>query len=187
MRLKWMTAAAAAAAVAGCAPAGTSPGPERDATVVAVASSAGRTDLEVRQRAVDAATFVNLDAPPDRVWAVLDRAYTDSGIPVMLRDPEHWTMGNRDMEISRRLNGVTLSHYFTCGSTSMGTEAADSYRLQVNVVSTVMKQGTGTHVETYARALARQVGTSSPPLNCTSTGALEKAIANRLSVLVAAG
>ena len=167
MRTKWMMVAAVSAVV-GCAPAGTSPGPERDATVVSV-PTAGRQDLESRQRAADVATFVNLDAPPDRVWAVLDRAYADSGIPVMLRDPEHWTMGNRNLEIARRLNGTQLSHYFTCGSTSMGTEAADSYRLQLNVVSTVMKQGNGTHVETYARALARQVGTSSPPLNCTST------------------
>ena len=181
--MKWMTVAVAAAA-AGCAPAGTSPGPERDATVVSVASSAGSHDLAVRPRAEDVATFVNLDAAPERVWAVLDRAYTDSGIPVMLRDPDHWTMGNRDMEIARRLNGVALSHYFTCGNTSMGTEAADSYRLQLNVVSVVMKQGAGSHVETYARALARQVGTSSPPLNCNSTGVLEKEIANRLSVLV---
>jgi hypothetical protein len=175
---------AAIAAAAGCAPAGTSPGPERDATVVSVPTY-GSQDLESRQRAADVTTFVNLEAPPDRVWAVLDRAYTESGIPVALRDPEHWTMGNRDMQIARRLNGVSMSHYFTCGNTSLGTEAADSYRLQLNVVSRVMQQGTGSRVETYATALARQVGTSSPPLVCTSTGALEKAIANRLSVLVA--
>lgn len=180
--MKWI-GMAAAVAVAGCATAGGT-GPERDTTVVSV-PTAGREDINARARTQDAATAVSLPAPPDRVWAVLDRAYTDSGIPVVLRDPDHWTMGNRNLEISRRLNGNALSRYFTCGNTSLGTEAADSYRLQVNVVTTVMQQGAGSQAVTYVHALARQPGTSSPPLNCTSTGALEKEIANRLSVLLA--
>jgi citrate lyase gamma subunit len=77
-----------------------------------------------------------------------------------------------------------LSRYFTCGSTALGTEAADTYRLQLSVVSTVLRQGSGSRLETTVEAIARQPGTSSAPVNCSSTGELEKAIANRVSVAV---
>ena len=182
----WL-AAAAALALAGCATAGAGTAPQRNTTVVSVSATgrqAGSQTLELDRYAATAATASSLLAAPAEVWVALDSVYAALGIPVAMRDPAHWTLGNRNLEISRRLNGNALSRYFTCGSTALGAEAADSYRLHVSVLSTVLQQGTGSRLETTAQATARQPGTSSAPLDCSSTGQLERAIANRVSLAV---
>ncbi|HEX6747401.1 MAG TPA: hypothetical protein VF092_08960 [Longimicrobium sp.] len=185
MRRAWT--GAAAVLLAGCASAGAGTPPQRTTGVVEVAAAgrqASRQTLEMNTYTTTVAAARTLAAAPEAVWAALDSVYASVGIPVVMRDPRNWTLGNRNFEISRRLGGAQLSRYFTCGSTAMGTEAADSYRMQLAVWSTVRQEGSGSRLETTATAMARQQGTSGAPLNCASTGELEKAIANRVSVAV---
>jgi citrate lyase gamma subunit len=166
----WL-AAAAALLLAGCASSGgVSGAPQKNTTMVSVSSNLP--------------TVTALAASRETVFAALDSAYAATGVAVGMRDPANWTLGNRNLQVSRRLNGRALSTFFNCGNTGMGAEVSDSYRLHISIVSTVVAQGAGSRLETVAQAVARQQGTSSPPVNCASTGELEKAIAARVSTAV---
>jgi hypothetical protein len=178
-------AAVAAVVLTGCASGGVSSAPQKSTTMVSVpvgnGGDQGSVDMVINSYNANAPVVSTLSARRDAVWSALDATYQAIGITVAMRDPANWQMGNRNLQVSRRLNGNSLSRYFNCGNTGMGAEIADSYRLTASVVSTVAEQGAGSRLETVAQAVARQQGTSSPPVNCASTGQLEQEIANRVA------
>jgi len=174
----------AAAALAGCASGGTGGGYQRTTTVLSVPNGQGSSDVMLDSYGGASAVASSLAAGRDTVFTALEQAYTALGVPVAMRDPANWSLGNRDLEISRRLGSVSLSDYFNCGSSVVGADIATTYRLQIAVISTVRQNGTGTQLETVAQANARQPGTSNPPVNCASTGRLEHEIARRVALAV---
>ncbi|WP_325312513.1 hypothetical protein [Longimicrobium sp.] len=176
----------AVAALAGCASGGTGGGGsyQRTTTVLSVPNGQSSADVMFDAYGGAAPVAATLAAGRDTVFAALEQAYQAVGVPVGMRDPARWTLGNRDLEISRRLGGTNLSEYFNCGAGVMGADIASTYRLQITITSTLTAQGTGTRLETVAQANARQPGTSNPPVNCASTGRLEHEINRRVGLAV---
>lgn len=115
-----------------------------------------------------------VDAPPEKVWRALTAAYVELGIETRTYDPASGQIGNLNVRLIRRLNGVPLSTYFDCGTGFSGANA-DDHRLRVNVISYMRAQDTGRMlVETQVQAFATNVeGTSRHEFACTSKGALE--------------
>jgi hypothetical protein len=173
-----------AAVLAGCASGGTGASYGRTTTVLSVPNGQASSDVMLDAYGGAAPVATTLAARPEAVFAALEAAYTAVGVPVAHRDTARWTLGNRNLEISRRLGGVNLGDYFNCGSSVVGSDVATTYRLQIAVMSTLTPQGSGTRLETTAQASARQPGTSNPPVNCASTGRLEHEIARRVGLAI---
>src|SRR3954470_238035 len=110
----------AATALAGCASGGTSESYQRTTTVVSVLTGPTSGDVSMDSYGGAAPVARALAAGPDTVFAALEEAYKALGVPVAMRDPARWSLGNRNLEISRRLGGTSLSEYFNCGASAMG-------------------------------------------------------------------
>lgn len=171
-------------ALAGCASAGPAATPQRTTTTVSVPVSSGghsgTVNLELDAYRSGAPVVTVLAAPRERVWEALDSAYAALRIPVGTRDPANWTLGNRQFVPGRRIEGRPLSSFVDCGSTALGTGIADTYRVELSVLSVVRPEGTGTRLETSVQGTARQPGTTNTPVHCSSTGALEAALVEKL-------
>jgi hypothetical protein len=156
-----------------CAPPATpsTPAPDR---VLAVDSD-GRV---IRRSTSDENARVTLKAPIDRVWPALVLAYADMGIDPSVADRGEGRYGNGSFLAPRRINGRPLGEFFNCGSGLTGPYI-DNGRLTANVVTTIQpgtEPGT-TAGSTYASGtLRRNDGTSTDPIVCSSTGALEEAL-----------
>jgi hypothetical protein len=109
------------------------------------------------------------------VFAALASAYSDLGIEVKLSDPTNGQIGNRNFSKIHSLAGEPISKFLDCGMILMG-QAADNYRITMSVVSQVTARGAETNLETWLTASARDLGTSTASVSCSSTGALETRI-----------
>jgi hypothetical protein len=117
-------------------------------------------------------------APPARAWSALHSAYGDAGIPVANPDSAGLTVANPRFVVSRRMAGQPISTFFECGRAVGGTPLADTYRITVNVSSTLVPAAGGAELRTAATASAQNLdGASREPVVCHSTGGLETRIA----------
>jgi hypothetical protein len=152
-----------------CAPAGTpTPAPER---VLAVDSD-GRV---IRRSTADENSRVSFAAPIDKVWPALVLAYADLGIEPSVADRSAGRYGNGNFVAPRRFAGRSLGEFFSCGSGLTG-QYIDNGRLTANVVTNIQAapDGTTTGVTYASGTLRRNDGTSTEPIVCASTGALEE-------------
>lgn len=152
-----------------CTPAATpTPAPER---VLAVDSD-GRV---IRRSTADENARTSFKASMDKVWPALILGYADLGIEPSVADREAGRYGNGNFVAPRRLAGRPLSDFFSCGSGLTGLYI-DSGRLMANVVTTLQPapDGTTTAVTYASGTLRRNDGTSTEPIVCASTGALEE-------------
>jgi hypothetical protein len=165
-----------------CAPVATpaTPAPDR---VLAVDANG----TVIRRSTADENARATIAAPIDKVWPALVLAYADMGIDPSVADRGAGRYGNGNFTAPRRMNGRPLGEFFNCGSGLTGPYIENG-RLTANVVTTVQPgpdAGT-TLASTYASGtLRRNDGTSTDPIVCASTGALEeslrRAIERRLS------
>ncbi len=118
--------------------------------------------------------------PPARVWAALPAAYTALGLPAGRGDRAagRWVAG--PAQVTRALRGTRLSRYLDCGAT-VSTPNADAYAVTLSV-DTRLAPATGgaTQVETLVQAHARPLETAGDRVPCTSTGGLERRLAEEL-------
>ncbi len=176
-----------AAALAGCATAA-APGevPQRTTHVVPyTAANSNATQTSITTFANTGPIASEIAASADEVYAALPGVYGELGIAPGMADAGNRTFGNRRVEASRRLGQVPLSRYLRCGENAFGAPVADSYRIQLAVVSTVAPREGGSTIQTTVEATASSPGQSSS-VQCTSTGALERAIANGATLRAAA-
>ena len=155
--------------VIACAPTGTpTPAPER---VLAVDSD-GRV---IRRSTADENARVTFAAPVDKVWPAMVLAYADLGIDPSVADRAIGRYGNGNFVAPRKIGGHSLGDFFSCGSGLTGPYI-DGGRLTANVVTTIQPAADGTTTAiTYASGtLRRNDGTSTEPIVCASTGALEE-------------
>lgn len=168
---------------------GTTSGPVRNTTTISTGMSAGGrqgTATEELASYTDVrAIGTDLPASVDRVWAVLPSVYEKLGVSVQMVDPDRKMMGNRALQVSHRLGRQPLSRFVSCGYTVTGASIEDTYRVTMAVISTVQPAGAGSRVETTVTATAKDLGTSNPPVNCTSRENLEKLITNQLQIELA--
>jgi hypothetical protein len=168
-RTRTLIALAAILSCAACAPPVTpTPAPER---ILAVDSD-GRV---IRRSTSDENARASFAAPMDIVWSALVLSYADLGIDPTVADRSIGRYGNGGFPAPRRLAGRPLSDFFQCGSGLTGPYI-DSGRLTANVVTSIHPGPGGTTIATtYATGtLRRNEGTSTDPIICASTGALEE-------------
>jgi hypothetical protein len=161
--------------LAACASSGTStPAPER---VLAVDSD-GKV---IRRSTADENARVSFSAPVERVWPALVLAYADAGIEPSVADRAEGRYGNPNFPAKKRMAGRQLSEFFNCGSGLTGPYI-DQGRMTATVVTTIQATPEGTtSAVTYASgSLRRNEGTSSDPMVCASTGALEEFLRQRI-------
>jgi len=155
--------------VVACAPPSTpTPAPDR---VLAIDSD-GRV---LRRSTADENARASFAAPIDKVWSALVLSYTDLGIDPSVADRAVGRYGNGSFVAPRRIAGRPLGNYFSCGSGLTGPYI-DSGRLTANVVTTLqVAPDSSTIAVTYASGtLRRNDGSSTDPIVCASTGALEE-------------
>ncbi|MDQ3522790.1 MAG: hypothetical protein M3434_10705 [Gemmatimonadota bacterium] len=103
-------------------------------------------------------------------------------IPVGTIDQNTRVIGNRRIESrSGRIAGERASSYLNCGNTGIGGPIADSYQVNLSVLTQIVPAAGGsTQVQTSIEASATQRGVSSAPVRCASTGRLEQQIATAI-------
>ena len=136
----------------------------------------------------NAASVTTIQAPVERVWAVLPAVYEQLQIPVGTIDPSARVIGNRKLQSkSGRIAGQRASSYLSCGSTAIGGPVADSYQVNGSLITSLQPgQAGSTQVQTSLEASATQRGVSSAPVRCATTGQLEQRIATLIQQQLAA-
>jgi hypothetical protein len=115
------------------------------------------------------------------LWTVLPAVYRQVGIEPGHVDAARNALGNLDFAAIRHLGGIPLSRLVRCGLTSLGLPRENTSRINLSVVtnlSTVPEERT--RVQTRVQASSRNAGTGSGPIECTSTGTLERLISEAL-------
>lgn len=123
-----------------------------------------------------------IDTPIQQAWPHLIRVYQDMGIPITSLDSAAHIVGAAPASLSRQLGKRNVSYAVDCGSTTMTAQAiADTYRVSLTALTQLQPSGSRTAVRTSVTASARdQSGVPSDPLQCSSTGNLERDIAAAL-------
>ena len=125
---------------------------------------------------------VTLDAPADRVWALLPAVFLELGIPLSQTDNAQKLLVASNQRVTR-IGGKRLSTYFRCGG--VYGDNADSGNTYVTTRTQVSTGADGkTLVRTEVRAAASAEGTTVG--ECGSTGLLERAIGEAIQAKSAA-
>lgn len=149
-------------------------------TPVQVYTNAGVFRTRVSNESAARTTAV--DAPVDRVWAVLPEAYAALKLTVTTRRDAERILGAQNVRLRSEFAGQRLSRYLSCGVGLVSGDAADTYEVILDVVSVAAAaDGGGTTLQSSVSAVAKPVQTSGDPVQCATTGRLEE----RLAQLVA--
>lgn len=178
--MKRLTVVATAALLGACS-GNAPPSTQTVRSTVSVSSqdATGNTTIESFQDVGGSSHQVG--ATPDRVWAVLPAVYQGLGIAVGTSLPEAKTIGNTRLVLNRTLAGKPLSVFLSCGDGPTGTPLADSYRVDMALVTMLNPTpGGGTRVETRVGASATNRAVSGASVSCGTTGRLEALIAERI-------
>lgn len=131
----------------------------------------------VRIRSNDAAKVTRLSAPIARVWAILPSVFDSLSIPLTDLDANKHLIGNSGMKAYKTLGKTSLAQYLDCGKTQ-GFPSAETYEIQLSVLTQVSPDGDGTTMATLIEAAGRPLAFSGGFTKCTSTGALETRLAD---------
>lgn len=187
--MKIVTTLLSVVVLAACAATG---GPSRGApsdrsttTISMPASSHGASvarPIQLTTSADAGPVSVNVDLSAQELWDALPAAYQIVGIEVGTLDQENRVIGNRRLRVSRRLGGEPLSRYFRCGDTAFGAPQADQNPVELSVLTTVVPDGDQSRMETTVHAVVINAANGGARVSCSSTGALERALADSFIV-----
>jgi hypothetical protein len=171
--------AIALAMLSGCASSANSPVGRTSVETTRVATTTGTTSVTTTSTVVPG--LVTLEFPIDDVWRALPVAYDSIGIPVGKMDTLSRVVGNEGYKLRRKLGGVPLTRYLDCGQTQ-GFKSAETYEISLSVLTQLQPGGTGlTTAATIVQASAKPVNFAGEYSACSSTGELEKRVADVLS------
>ena len=168
-------ALAASALSAACASGGggTTGSPAMETVRVASGNSAMTTTVRPTVNASGATVAFSLAL----TWAALRAVYDSLGIAVATVDQGNHVIGNPEMKLRRRLGEVGLSKYIDCGNTQ-GAPSAETYEIRMSVFTQAQAATpTSTSVLTTVEARGRPITMSGEYSICSSTGLLERRIA----------
>jgi hypothetical protein len=153
--------------------------PERVSTVTMTTANDGLIEASVRSR-VEPRTATVL-APLENAWAALPAAYAAVGLTgAGALDADRHIFGVGPVVLPRRLNNVPLSRFVDCGATQF-VPNADSYAVRLQIVTRLTAEAAGvTRASTTVDGTARSREMSGNAITCTSTGELERRIAQAL-------
>jgi hypothetical protein len=160
------------------------------------ASSVAQTSVETARVATTTGTtsvtmtstvspgLVTLQFPVEDVWRALPVAYDSIGIPVGKVDTLTRVVGNQGYKLRRKLGGVPLTRYLDCGQ-AQGFKSAETYEINLSVLTQLQVVGTNqTTAATVVQASAKPVNFAGEYSACSSTGELEKRVADVLTRVV---
>jgi len=128
-----------------------------------------------------------LQVPVERTWELLPLAYADLEIPVRLQQQGTRTIGNTDFRVRRVIGGERASRYLNCGSASGGPNA-DTYQLTINIVTQAREAANdASTVTTRLTATAKSPNYAGAVATCSTTGRLERRIADMVAELARRG
>ena len=128
-----------------------------------------------------------VNAPVDSVWSVLPQVYANLDIEPTSVDSRGYQVGNTHF-VPREIEGRRLSRYIQCGYGVTTSNNADTYRVTMSVITRVRVDEDGqTLLQTELSASARPREVSGGAINCSSTGRLERRIAELASELLGSG
>lgn len=159
------------------APPVTPAGAARAPAVVDDGSSTVTVDL-VRE---DQVTSGWIDVDPDAAWRHLLEVYSRIGFE--MDEFSEYRPDTRRVTVSqrraRRLAGHRPSRYLECGH-SLTSPKADQGRTQIFLSTWLIPENGGTTVVTRFEGAAQDTGSSTAAVSCSSTGRLERLIAQQL-------
>jgi hypothetical protein len=121
-------------------------------------------------------------ARADAVWRVLPLVYDTLGIKLTSMDANARTLGTQNARTRRKLAGEAMARSLSCGVGVTGEDNANSYDIYLTVMSAVEAQGTDhALLRTWVQGSARPTATSGDPVRCSSTGWLERRIADQVA------
>ena len=165
------------AALLGCASSGAVPPGSAPQETIRISGGAGLPTSTVDTHPSDATSTSVVGFAPDRVWGALRIVYDSIAVPVSTLDATTRTIGNSALRVRRRLGDVALSKYINCGNTQ-GGNGADTYEVVFSVVTRALPAESGmTRLTTLIDAQGRPITIGGEYTRCTTTGALEKRIA----------
>jgi hypothetical protein len=127
-----------------------------------------------------------LEGSPQEVWQALVAVYEELELEVTTSDPNNWVLAARQNRMSR-LGGERNSNWVDCGQDLTGAVADKSY-ITFDVVSQLTPaSATATEVRVQLQARGRRRDNASGELICSSQGALELEIQERVARRVGAG
>ncbi|HEX5832026.1 MAG TPA: hypothetical protein VFY16_13680 [Gemmatimonadaceae bacterium] len=118
--------------------------------------------------------------PRDSLWNALVVAYRELELPINDLDERAFRIGTGSFTAIRRIGAASAERYLECGSSGGGITRASTYELRVAVASMLHPVDGGTQLETLVNAYAKPQGMSGDPVQCSSNGRLEAAIAEAL-------
>jgi len=169
----------ACCALAACGPAAAPPsgGPSNEVPTQIVTTGDAihvATSTEVR------VVSQTVDAPVERVWAVLPAVYQELGLTGGVDAGRRTVSGTTNF--NRRFQGQPATRLLDCGQGQFGTQIAASYTIRLAVSTTVNPgEGSGSRLDSMLEANARSTdGANAVAAQCRTKGALEEMIATRV-------
>ncbi len=143
-----------------------------------IVGSTGAVELNTSPTVV--ARVDTIPAPLDQVWRMLPAAYDSLAIPLTRLDAANHVVGNAGLKVRGRLGNIPLTRYLDCGD-SQGAPSAETYEILLSVFTQARPATSGTAtVATTVQASGRPVTFSGEYVRCSSRGALESRLVNKL-------
>jgi len=122
-------------------------------------------------------------ATPDEAWKSVLATYSGLKLPITSYDDQKHTISSTQTRTPRKLGGKPLRDYLDCGSGISGPRV-DSYDVAYTLVTTVSPaEGDSTAVHsTLVASATNPSGTSGGPVDCATTGQLERRIAQLVAL-----
>ena len=156
---------------------GATPATAVDNTVVKDANTAQPIDYTVRAEKFVSSTTV--DAKLDQVWALMPDVYKRLGLPVDGINSVKRTVTTGQVHVRRTLNNVPLSRFFECGRATLGPNA-DVYDINLRVETAIGGADNGVVIQSSLAASGAGTGNGGAQVRCSSTGELERRIAEKV-------
>jgi len=187
VRHRLLCLTAGLAATSACTPgnAGNEPPP---GSVILTRTLASQGNGQVESTDVVGAEYVRVKGSQPDAMTALVQIYSDLKIPTTTLIVDPGQIGNTNYRVpGHRLAGHMVSKYLDCGQESMIGARADFDEIFFIIMTTVTKDKDGTTViGTTVSGRARPMGTSSNPVDCQSTGAIELEISGRATAALGA-
>lgn len=169
---------AAIAAAAGCASSPATSGPNVSQTMSI--AGAGPADITLGAAPTVSANSATVAYPLASVWRALAWVYDSLSIPVGTIDPSQHLIGNTSLKLRHRLGQTRLSRYIDCGS-AQASPSADTYDVQLSILTRLQPSDSGTMVSTTIDAMARPADIRGDYVHCSTNGVLEPLIVKALN------